>query len=98
MTSFAGGTVAEHAVSSTVKGHGAAVVQPATSANHEHEHFSGRRISWIGVIVTCVGFVVGGISFFLAPVAWWLFWTGAGVAVVGLIILLSAKTFSEDWY
>jgi protein-S-isoprenylcysteine O-methyltransferase Ste14 len=89
--------VAENAAARIVGGTGGTVAQPA-SGTHELEHFSGRRISWIGVIVTCVGFIVGGVSFFLHPVAWWLFWTGAGVAVVGLIILLSAKTFSEDWY
>ena len=29
---------------------------------------------------------------------WWLFWVGAGIAIVGCIITLFAKTFSEDWY
>jgi hypothetical protein len=82
--------VAEHAATSTT-------VQPAVAVAHAGEHFNGRAISWVGVAITCVGFIGGGASFF-PHVHWLLFWVGVAVAVVGGIVLLSAKTFSEDWY
>jgi hypothetical protein len=90
--------VAEHAAPSTVEESGGTAALPVAAANHELEHFSGRPISWVGVTVTCVGFVVGGVGFFFHPVIWWLFWVGVAIAVVGGIILLSAKTLWEDWY
>jgi len=71
--------------------------QPAVTAAHEYEHVPGRPISWFGVAITCIGFVVGGIAFVPHP-TWWLFWTGTGIAVAGLFVLLFAKTFSKDWY
>jgi hypothetical protein len=92
---LAGGSVAEHGATSTVEGPGAV---PVSAATHDHEHFNGRPISWVGVIITCLGFLVGGIAFFISPIPWWLFWTGAGVAVVGCIVLAFAKTFTQDWY
>jgi hypothetical protein len=90
--------VAEHGATGTVEGPGAAAAHPvAAAAAHESEHFSGRAISWVGVVITCVGFIIGGVAFFPHP-TWWAFWTGAGVAIVGLLILAFAKTFNEDWY
>jgi hypothetical protein len=95
--SFAGGTVAEHAAASTVEGPGSARAQPVVAAAHQFEHVSGRAISWVGVAITCVGFVVGGIAFVPHP-TWWLFWVGAAVVIVGSLVLVFAKTFDEDWY
>jgi hypothetical protein len=89
--------VAEHAVRTTVKGTGGTVARPAVVAGHESEHFNGRPISWVGVVITCLGFIVGAAAFF-PHLTWWLFWVGVGVTAVGGIVLLSAKTFSEDWY
>jgi hypothetical protein len=89
--------VAEHAVASTVEGPGGTAARPAAAAGHEGEHFSGRPISWVGVAITCVGFIVGAAAFF-PHMTWWLFWVGVGITVVGGIILMSAKTFAEDWY
>ena len=63
----------------------------------EHEHHSGKPISWIAVIVITIGFIIGGVGMVPHP-TWWLFWTGAGVAVIGCITMASAKTFAEDWY
>jgi hypothetical protein len=87
---FAGGTVADHAVTRTT-------AQPAVAAAHAGEHFNGRGISWVGVAITCVGFIVGGAGF-VPHMTWWLFWAGVAVTAVGVIVLLAAKTFSEDWY
>jgi len=88
--------VTEHAATSTVEGPGGTAAR-AVSTAHESEHFSGRKISWIGVAIVSIGFVVGGAGF-IPHMIWWLFWTGVGIVVVGGLILLSAKTFSEDWY
>jgi hypothetical protein len=88
--------VAEHAATSAVEGPGG-TARPFAAAAHADEHFSGKRSSWIGVVITCIGFVIGGVAFFPHP-TWWLFWVAAGVAVVGVIWLVFAKTFTEDWY
>jgi hypothetical protein len=49
----------------------------------------GRARSWIAVVVIVVGFSAGGVALTLGP-TWWLFWTAAGVVVVGgLVALLS---------
>lgn len=64
------------------------------------EHNPGRPISWAGTSITTVGFIIGGISFPISNPApnWILFWLGAAIAIVGLLILLFSKTMSEDWY
>jgi hypothetical protein len=49
------------------------------------------------VVIVIIGFVVGGIAMVPGP-KWWLFWTGTGIAVVGLLILAFARTFDTDWY
>lgn len=73
------------------------MAQPVLGTVHEGEHFGGRAVSWVGVAITVVGFVIGGVAFVPHP-TWWLFWVAAGVAAVGGIVLLAAKTFTEDWY
>jgi hypothetical protein len=89
--------VVADAATSTVEGHGATVVQPVLGTAHASEHFSGRPVSWVGVTITVIGFVIGGVAFVPHPI-WWLFWVAAGVAAIGGIVLLAAKTFNEDWY
>ena len=89
--------MAEHAATSTVEGHGGTADLPTSAATHEHEHFNGRGISWVGVAITCIGFIVGGIAF-VPHLTWWLMWVGAGIAAVGCIVLAAAKTFTLDWY
>jgi hypothetical protein len=64
---------------------------------HDQEHNSGRPISWLGTSIVIIGFIVGGIGFVPSP-HWTIFWIGTGVAIVGCLILLFAKTMSEDWY
>jgi hypothetical protein len=59
-------------------------------------HHHGKPISWVAVTVIIVGFIVGGVAMVPHP-TWWLFWLGTGIAVVGCIMTLFAKTF-DDWY
>jgi hypothetical protein len=89
--------VADPAATSTVEGPGGTAAQPVAAAVHADEHFNGKPVSWVGVAITCIGFVIGGVAFF-PHLTWWLMWVGAGVAALGVIVLLFAKTFSQDWY
>ena len=66
-------------------------------APHAEEHNPGRPISWVGTSVVIIGFIIGGIAFVPGP-HWTIFWIGAGVAIVGCLTLLFAKTMNEDWY
>jgi hypothetical protein len=62
--------------------------------------YHGRTVSWVAVGIIVIGFVLGGLGLMVdghgGPI-WWLFWTGAGVAVLGLLLSLVTNTF-EDWY
>jgi hypothetical protein len=91
--------VAEQATG-IVGGTGGAEVPIAALPGTEHGgHYSGRPISWIAVAIITIGFVIGGCGMAIVghPV-WWLFWTGAGIAGIGCVIALFARTFNEDWY
>jgi hypothetical protein len=79
-------------------GPGVSDVAPAGAlpAPGEHPHFSGRRVSWVAVIIIIIGFLLGGVALVAGPV-WWLFYTGLGVVVVGGILALSTGIFN-DWY
>jgi hypothetical protein len=68
----------------------------ALPASHEHPHYSGRPVSWVAVVIIIVGFILGGVSLVAGPL-WALFWTGAGVVVVGGILAVSVGIFN-DWY
>lgn len=61
--------------------------------------FHGRKVSWVAVVLVMVGFLVGGFAMVLGTggPTWWLFWTGVGVAVLGLLIAVATNIF-EDWY
>jgi hypothetical protein len=61
------------------------------------EHNPGRPISWVGVGIVIIGFIIGGIAFFPAP-NWTLFWVGTAVAIVGCLVLFFSKAMSTDWY
>lgn len=74
----------------------AAAVSQALGAQHL-EHNPGRPISWIGVVIAIIGTIIGGAGF-IPHMTWWLFWAGAAVTVLGLFVLVGAKTFSKDWY
>ncbi len=62
--------------------------------------YHGRPVSWVAVTIIVIGFVLGGLGLMIGghggPI-WWLFWTGAGVAVLGILMSLVTNTF-EDWY
>jgi len=64
-----------------------------------HPPFHGRRVSWVAVSVIMAGFLVGGLSLIFGShgPTWWLFWTGVGLSVVGILMTLATNTF-EDWY
>ena len=69
---------------------------PLPSQLGPYEPFHGRRVSWIAVAIVMVGFVAGSLALIFGPTGW-LFWTGVGVAVLGLLIAVATNTF-EDWY
>jgi hypothetical protein len=64
---------------------------------HAESHNPGRPISWTGTGITIVGFVIGGAAMIPSP-HWVLFWVGAAVAIVGLLILTFSKAINVDWY
>lgn len=64
-------------------------------AGEIHQH--GKPLSWIAVVVIIIGFVIGGVAMVPRP-TWWAFWLGAGIAVVGCLMTLFARTFNDDWY
>jgi hypothetical protein len=61
-----------------------------------HPVHHGRPASWVAVSIIVAGFIVGGIAMVAGP-AWWLFWTGTGIVVVGGIFALSTHIL-DDWY
>ena len=77
----------------TVQGTGTSGTLAHSAAAGHH----GKPISWVAVTVITIGFIIGGIAMVPHP-TWWAFWLGAGIAIVGCVIALFAKTFSDDWY
>jgi hypothetical protein len=69
----------------------------AEQARGAVEHNPGKPMSWISVTVITIGFIVGGAAMVPHP-TWWLFWLGAGIAVVGCLMVAFARTFNDDWY
>jgi type IV secretory pathway VirB2 component (pilin) len=85
------GTMAE-ATGST----GAHVLDVQTGLSHIHESHHGRPASWVAVVIIVAGFIIGGTALAAGP-TWWLFWTGAGIVVIGSIYAASIRIF-DDWY
>ena len=75
---------------------GAHGLDAQTGMSYGHEAHHGRPASWVAVSIIVVGFVVGGIAMVPSP-KWWLFWTGAGIVVVGCIMAAAAHIL-DDWY
>ena len=67
-----------------------------TGLSHVHQTHHGRRASWVAVVIIVVGFLVGAIAMVTGP-TWWLYWTGAGIVVIGSIYAASIHIF-DDWY
>lgn len=72
---------------------------PTPSQLGPYPSYHGRKVSWIAVSIMMVGFLVGGLALVFGShgPTWWLFWTGVGVAAVGLLTMLATNIF-EDWY
>ncbi|HEV2375951.1 MAG TPA: hypothetical protein VGS19_27760 [Streptosporangiaceae bacterium] len=95
--------MADQVGSSTMAGHAGtgSPLSPATAGGaavvpHEGAHHRGRPVSWVAVSIIMAGFLAGGLGLILGP-AWWLFWVGAGLAVVGAFLALATDIF-QDWY
>ena len=63
---------------------------------HTPDAHHGRRSSWVAVSIIIIGFIVGGAAMIPHPI-WWLFWTGAGIVVIGGIMAAATRIF-DDWY
>ena len=87
----ASGTMAEAAGNTGEHG-----LDAQTGVSYGHEEYHGRPVSWVATIVIIVGFIVGGIALVPHP-RWWLFWTGAGIVVIGTLYAASINIF-DDWY
>jgi len=87
----ASGTVADAAGNTGAHG-----LDAQTGVSYAHEAHHGRPASWVAVSIIIIGFVVGGIAMVPSP-KWWLFWTGAGIVVIGGIMAAAAHIL-DDWY
>ena len=61
-----------------------------------HPVHHGRPASWVVTFTIIIGFIVGGIALAVGP-TWWLFWTGAGIVVIGTLLGGAVHIF-DDWY
>jgi hypothetical protein len=89
--------VADRSASGIMTGQGGSVSPQVSPHADAHAAHHGRKVSWVAVTIITIGFVVGGIAMVPSP-RWWLFWTGAAIAVVGCIVAAVAHTFDNDWY
>ena len=64
--------------------------------SYGHEEYHGRPASWVVTAIVVIGFIIGGIALTAGP-TWWLFWTGAGIVVLGAIVGAAVRIF-DDWY
>ena len=71
--------------------------EPQSKAPEPHESHgshAGRPGSWIAVAVIFAGFVVGGVALCIGPL-WTMFWTGAGIIVLGMVLSGLVHLFSD---
>src|SRR5713101_481879 len=76
-----------------------ALTHQAPGASVVHVPYHGRPVSWVAVSMIMAGFVTGGLALVFGHdgPTWWLFWVGAGIAVLGALLALTTDIF-EDWY
>jgi hypothetical protein len=76
-----------------------ALTHQAPGGSVTHVPYHGRPVSWVAVSMIMAGFLTGGLALVFGHhgPTWWLFWVGAGVAVVGTLLALMTDIF-EDWY
>jgi hypothetical protein len=75
---------------------GAHGLDAQTGQSHVHEAHHGRPASWAVTAIVIVGFTIGGIALPIGP-TWWLFWTGAAIVVIGVIVGAAVRIM-DDWY
>jgi hypothetical protein len=70
-----------------------------TGQGGPYPSYHGRTVSWVAVGIMVAGFIVGGLALLVGTggAIWWLFWVGAGITGLGLLISLATNMF-EDWY
>ncbi|REE98467.1 HGxxPAAW family protein [Thermomonospora umbrina] len=54
----------------------------------------GQPKSWVSVVVTLVGFALGGIALCLGP-NWFLFWAGAAIVMLGGLLGMAFGIFAD---
>jgi hypothetical protein len=69
-------------------------IAPASPGHYEPFH--GRPVSWVAVSIMMAGFLIGGLSLVFGTI-WWLFWTAAGLVIIGGLLAAATNIF-EDWY
>jgi hypothetical protein len=75
---------------------GGALAEPLPPSYQAPEPFHGRPVSWVAVSIIMAGFLAGGLGLVIGP-TWWLFWAGAGAAIIGGLLALGTRIF-DDWY
>ena len=75
---------------------GARGLDAQIAPSYVHEAHHGRPASWVTTAIVIAGFVIGGIALVPHP-HWWLFWTSAGIVVIGCI-MAGAAHILDDWY
>ncbi|WP_244893997.1 HGxxPAAW family protein [Planobispora rosea] len=64
-----------------------------TDTAPENGH-GGRASSWLAVTVSVLGFAIGGVGLTAGP-NWPLFWMGATVCALGMILLVVFGAFKD---
>ncbi len=64
------------------------------STNHAYGG-NGRPVSWVAVLIICIGFTIGGVALCLEP-TWWMFWVGTGITAIG-IVMASVVNIMRDY-
>ncbi|WP_067487161.1 HGxxPAAW family protein [Actinomadura hibisca] len=63
-------------------------------SEESHGSHAGRPSSWVAVSIIFIGFAIGGVALCLGP-NWLMFWVGAAVIVVGLVVSAAVGIFSD---